>query len=157
MIKNNQKIYKATILLLLIILGLFNILISSNIIRINLFNLPVLDAKIGFVLPYYARIISCFIYTLIIFACGSFLVYKNKLSSFFFQNLIFILGIFITFAWIPVTIIEKDPETSKQITSSWNWLWYKGDVAIVFAFYAIFYFVSIPLSNKLRRQSDSLI
>ncbi|WP_426461593.1 hypothetical protein [Mycoplasma hafezii] len=122
-------------MLIIVILGILNLLLSNNIFILNI---------LGEHQPFYARILSNLIYTVITFVVGFFLIFKRKISTFFFNNSVFILGVFVTFAWIPTAIVNKETQDA-----SYNWMWYKGDVFAVFATYAVIYIVSLALiTNK---------
>ncbi|RIV16473.1 hypothetical protein [Mycoplasmopsis gallopavonis] len=147
--KTKTNYYKVIYILTILVLGIFGILISDNIFKFQIFGVP---------LPIYARILSNLIYTTIIISLGIFLIFKNKINTWFFQMSIFILGILVTFAWIPTAELVKD-NNGKVISSHYKWLWYKLDALVVFACYATLYFLSLVFVTniniyKIKKQKE---
>ncbi|WP_036451798.1 hypothetical protein [Mycoplasma buteonis] len=140
-VKNPLKWYKLSLILTAVILGILGVIFSNNIFQINLFPSNQTSGKAPIV--YYGRIILNLIYTLIILSLGLTLAFKNKISALTVQNLIFLSGVFVTFTWIPVTVVENVSDQKQEI--HYEWLWYKGDVFVVFTIYAFSYFLSFKL------------
>ncbi|QGZ97670.1 hypothetical protein GE118_02525 [Mycoplasma sp. NEAQ87857] len=125
---NIKNIYLITFF----VIGIVLLLLSGNIYSISNFSL---NSKSLI----WARILMNFLFTILVISSGIYLFIKQKISLFTLQNVIFALGVLVTFTWIPTA-------TKDNVI---NWLWYPWDAMVVFVIYVVIYGCSLILPKRI--------